>query len=238
MGYLIGYIISGVVIIISVIIALVAQSKVNDAFQTYKDINSTIDLTGCELAEKLCSDNNLNLTIKSCKGNLTDHYNPKDKSINISQSNFNSKSIAAQSIVAHEFGHALQDKENYSLFKLRQFVIKTSNFASRLLLPLLIIGIILELVLLNGIGSIVIYVSIGIYGLSLIANLVTLPVEINASKRAKDLMFQLGATSEDEVYATDRMLNAAAMTYVAGMLVSLAYFLRYLFLLLAFTRKD
>ena len=142
------------------------------------------------------------------------------------------------SIVAHEFGHALQDKERYGFYNLRQFVVKISNFASGILLPLLIIGIILEFVLMSGIGNIVIYISIGIYGLALIANLATLPVEYNASKRGKELLFSLGATSEDEVYATEKMLNAAAMTYVAGTLVSLAYFLRYLFLLLAFTRKD
>lgn len=238
MGYIIGYSISGFVIIISIIIALVAQSKVNDAYQTYKSINSSLNMTGAELAEKLSREKGLALQIKSCKGNLTDHYNPKDKSINISQGNYVSSSIAALSIVAHEFGHALQDKERYGFYNLRQFVVKISNFASGILLPLLIIGIILEFVLMSGIGNIVIYISIGIYGLALIANLATLPVEYNASKRGKELLFSLGATSEDEVYATEKMLNAAAMTYVAGTLVSLAYFLRYLFLLLAFTRKD
>lgn len=237
MGYIIGYAVSGFVIIFSIIIALIAQNKVNDAFETYKDINSSIDLTGNELAQKLNGDNNLNLTIKSCNGKLTDHYNPKDKSINISQSNFDNKSIAAQAIVAHEIGHALQDRDNYSLFKLRQFVIKTSNFASGLLIPLLIIGIILEILLMNSVGNIIIYLAVSIYSLSLIASLVTLPVEINASKRAKKLMFELGATSDDEIYATDKLLNAAAMTYLAGLLVSLAYFLRYLFLLLAITKK-
>lgn len=238
MAYYIGYIVSGVVILISIIIALVAQSKVNDAYQTYKDIDSSVDLTGEQLAHKLCSENNINLTIKSCNGTLTDHYNPTDKSINISQSNFNSRSIASQAIVAHEFGHALQDKENYAFYKLRQFVVKTSNFVSKLLIPLLIIGILMQFVFFLWAGNIIIYASVGIYAVALIANLVTLPVEFNASKRAKELMFKLGATGEDEVYATDRVLNAAAMTYVASMFVSLAYFLRFLFLLLTITRRD
>lgn len=236
MEYYLGYILSGVAIIISVIIALVAQAKVNNAFNKYKDVPSSLNMTGRELAEKLSQDNNLGLIVRECQGSLTDHYDPRDKSINISQSNFNNNSIASQAIVAHEFGHAMQDAEGYAPYKVRQVVVKVSNLVSRMLMPLLIIGILLQVFLMGIAGSLVIYISVAIYAVAVIANLVTLPVEINASSRAKDMLVRIGAGSDEEVQATDKVLNAAALTYVASLMVSLAYFLRFLFLLLMWRR--
>ena len=236
MEYYLGYILSGVATIISVIIALVAQVKVNNAFNKYKDVPSSLNMTGRELAEKLSQDNNLGLTVRECQGSLTDHYDPRDKSINISQSNFNNNSIASQAIVAHEFGHAMQDAEGYAPYKVRQVVVKVSNLVSRMLMPLLIIGILLQVFLMGIAGSLVIYISVAIYAVAVIANLVTLPVEINASSRAKDMLVRIGAGSDEEVQATDKVLNAAALTYVASLMVSLAYFLRFLFLLLMWRR--
>ena len=238
MEYYIGYIVSGVVIIISIIIALVAQVKVNNAYEENKEKLSSLDMTGEQLAEKLSSDYDLNLMVRQFSGKLTDHYDPTDRSLNISQENFNSKSIAAQAIVAHEFGHALQHAENYAPFKTRQAVVKISNFVSRMLMPLLIVGILLQVFLLGIAGPLVIYISVALYAVAVIANLVTLPVEVNASQRAKDLLVKLGCTSDSEVQATDKVLNAAALTYVASLLVSMAYFLRFLFLLLMWTKRD
>lgn len=238
MGYYIGYIVSGVVIIISVIIALVAQVKVNNAYEENKEKLSSLDMTGGQLAEKLSSDYDLNLMVRQCNGRLTDHYDPTDRSLNISQENFNSKSIAAQAIVAHEFGHALQHAENYAPFKVRQTVVKASNLISRMIMPLLIVGILLQIFLLGIAGPLVIYISVALYAVAVIANLITLPVEVNASSRAKDLLVKLGCTSDSEVQATDKVLNAAALTYVASLLVSMAYFLRFLFLLLMWTKRD
>ena len=161
-------------------------------------------------------------------------YNPKDKSLNISEANYHGTSVSAHAIVAHEFGHAMQDAKNYAPLKIRQFVIKTSNFVSKLLMPLLILGILLQIFLFSSIaGSLVIYISVALYGVSVIASLVTLPVEYNASSRAKKILIGMGSVSEDEVKGTDAVLNAAALTYVASLLLSLAYFLRFLFLLLA-----
>lgn len=238
MGYYIGYIVSGIVIIISIIIALVAQSKVNSAYEEYKDKLSSLDMTGAQLAEKLSIDNSLNLMVRSCGGRLTDHYDPTDRSINISQENYNSKSIASQAIVAHECGHALQHAENYVPYKIRQAVVKASNLVSKMLMPLLIVGILLQIFLLGIAGSLVIYISVALYAVAVIANLVTLPVEVNASSRAKNMLVKLGCTSDSEVQATDKVLNAAALTYVASLLVSMAYFLRFLFLLLMWTRRE
>lgn len=234
----IGYVICGIAVFVTVMIALFAQVKVQSAFNKYKESFSSLDLTGQELAERLAVENNVGLTIRMCHGTLTDHYDPRDKSINISETNYNSKSIASQAIVAHEFGHALQDAEDYFPFKVRQGVVKVSNFISKLLIPMIIIGLILELVLFigGGVGNIIIYIYVGIYAISVVVNLVTLPVEFNASSRAKKLLEQMGCTSEKEIYATDKLLNAAAMTYVASLLVSVAYLLRLLFILRIFNR--
>ncbi len=236
MGYYIGYIVSGFAIIIAIIIALVAQGKVSSAFNKYKDVSSSLDMTGAQLAEMLAQQYGVNIKIGSCRGTLSDHYNSRTKTLNISQANYNSKSLAAHAIVAHEFGHALQDKENYLALKLRQVVVTACNFVSTLLIPMVVIGLIMNLVFFMTAGSILIYVYVGIYAVSVLASLVTLPVEYNASARAKKLLYEMGCVSQEEVEGTDRLLNAAAMTYVASLLVSLAYFLRMLFLLLAITK--
>jgi len=238
MEFYIGYIICGIAIFLAVLVAIIAQAKVQSAFNKYNDKTSSLDLTGAQLAEKLAMENGVALTVRSCPGTLTDHYDPRDKSINISTSNFNSRSIASQAIVAHEFGHALQDAEEYFPFKVRQAVVKASNFISKLLLPMIIIGLILELLLFvgGGIGNIIIYIYVGIYSIAVIANLVTLPVEFNASSRAKKMLEQMGCTAPGEVEATDRLLNAAAMTYVASLLVSIAYLVRLLYILRIFNR--
>ncbi len=236
MDFYLGYIICGFVIIIAIFLAIFAQTKVSSAFNEFKDAPSSLDMTGAELAERLASEHGVNITVGSCRGSLTDHYDPRGKVLNISESNYNSKSLAAHAIVAHEFGHALQDKTGYKAMRVRQVVVKVSNFVSTLLLPMIIIGLILELCFFMGAGSIIIYAYVGIYAVAVIASLVTLPVEYNASARAKKLLYDMGCTSEEEVKGTDKLLNAAAMTYVASLLVSLAYFMRLLFLLLSITR--
>lgn len=239
MGYLIGYCACGAFLIFAIIVAGISQHKINSAYEAYRDENSSLDLTASDLALKLAVENNIELNIKACRGKLTDHYNPKDKSLNISEANYNSKSIAAQAIVAHEFGHALQDAQSYKPMKIRHFVIKFSNFMSSMLIPLIIVGVLLQVFITTmDVGSIFIYIVVGFYALSVIIGLATLPVEYNASSRAKELLYNQGCTSDEEVLATKRLLNAAALTYVASLLVSLAYFLRFLLIVLASSKKD
>lgn len=229
------YIISGFLIFVVIIVAIVAQAKVYSAYDKYSKKTSSLGLTGQMLAQKLCEQNNLALTIRSCNGKLSDHYNPKDKSINISQENFNSSSVASIAIVAHEFGHAMQDQEEYAPLKIRQFAIKVSSFASKALLPFLIVSILLS-IFIGYVGTIMLFVVVVVYGLSLFVNLVTLPVEIDASNRAKVMLGEM-ITDEEEQKSVKKMLSAAAMTYVASMLVSLVYFLRFLSLFLM-SRRD
>lgn len=224
----IGYYICGFLLLISIIIAVAAQTKVTSSYNKYKKVASSLNMTGAELASHLASHAGVSIKIRSCNGTLTDHYDPRDKSLNISNGNYNSNSIAAHAIVAHEFGHALQDSENYFAFKVRQMTIKISNFVSKLLIPMLILGILFEVFLFAGVGNIIIYVYAGIYFLSFLVSLVTLPVEYNASKRAKKVLAEIGIAEGNEAAAVDSVLNSAALTYVASMLVNLAYLLRIL----------
>ena len=233
---MIGYIICLVLIIGAIIIEGVAQAKVSTTFNKYKDVPSSLDMTGAELATKLATDAGINLNVDMCSGSLTDHYDSSTKTISISQANYNSKSLAAHAIIAHEFGHALQDAKGYKPLKIRQVVIKTSNFVSRLLLPMIFIGIICELFLFTG-GIFIIYAYIGIYTLAVLASLVTLPVEYNASSRAKKLLYEYGCTTNEEIVGTNDLLNAAALTYVASLLVSVTFLLRLLYLVFA-SRRD
>ena len=226
-----GYIICTCAIIVTIFIALLAETKVQGAFSKYSKVASSLDLTGEELALKLASEQGVNIKIGECSGNLTDHYDPTNKMLVISQGNYYSKSIASQAIVSHEFGHALQDAEGYAPLRIRTLTIKISNFVSRLLMPVILIGILFEFLLFTGVGRIIIYAYVGLYTFSVLVSLATLPVEYNASKRAKKLLVGIGVSSQEEVAATDDLLNSAALTYVASLLVSTAYLFRILLLL-------
>ena len=229
------YYISGILIFVAILISLFAQIKVQSTYEKYSKEKSSLNTTGGDFAKKLSIEQGLQLNINTCSGKLSDHYNSKDKSLNISAENYNSDSVASLAVVAHEFGHAMQDNEQYVPLKIRQLVIKTSNLISKWLMPLIIISAILSL-FVGLAGTIILAVMVGVYAISLLANLVTLPVEINASKRAMVLINQMNV-SEDEKSKMKQMLSAAAMTYVAALLVSLVYFLRFLSLFLL-TRRD
>lgn len=233
---MIGYYICGTGFLVAFIISIVAQALVNSRVGKYSKIQSSINKTGGELARMVAQENFMELSIKQCRGNLTDHYNPKDKSLNLSDVSYNSNSIAGQAIALHELGHAMQDQEKYLPYKVRQFIVKASGFVSKFFMPLLLIGILLEVFLVNSIvGEVVIYLAVVIYGLSFIVNLATLPVEFNASRRAKRILDGM-FISQAEREGVDSVLDAAALTYVASTLVSLVYFLRFLYILGLFRR--
>lgn len=231
------YIGAGALLFVAIIVAMIAEIKVKSTYNKYKDVAVQKDITGQMLAEMIAQKEGLNVSVKQCKGVLSDHYNPADKSINISAPNFNQNSIAALGVVAHEMGHAMQDKQGWGLYKVRQFVVKTSNFASKILLPLLIIGIITNLMYVGGIiGLAFIWIAVAFYGLSVLTNLATLPVEFNASKRALTTLQGMEIMDEVELDHAKKVLSAAALTYLASLLVSIAYFLR--FVLILFVARD
>jgi Zn-dependent membrane protease YugP len=242
MNWEIVYIISGILILPVLIWGIVAGIRVDSVFNKYKKIDADSGLTARELAEKIARDNGLNIRVVSAGGFLGDHYDPKKKVVALSREVMNSRSIAALAIAAHECGHAMQDKENYFPLRTRNFVIALSNFASRLLMPLIIISIIASIFLIFN-ESFVGYIMIAmcaIYGLSALVNLITLPTEFDASRRAKEMLNKMQIT-EDEVerQGVRRVLSAAAQTYVAALAISLLYFFRVLlYVVLVFGRRD
>lgn len=232
-----GYVLAGVLLIVALIVAIYAQIKVNSTYNTYSKVTSKSGLTGRDLAEKIIAAEGLHVTVNSIGGKLSDNYDPTKKQLNISKENMNSTSVAALGVVAHELGHAMQDARNYKPMKVRHAVIKVSNFMSGFLVPLLVIGLILDLLLIGGVtGQVFIWAAVGLYGLSTLVNLVTLPVETNASGRAMQTLRKLNVMDDVELKQTKKVLSAAALTYLAALLVSLAYFLRFLFIALQFTR--
>lgn len=235
--YEIAYIVCGILFLVVIIIGCIAQNKVNGAYKQYKDTPSSLDLTGAQLAMKLSNDLNVPITVKECRGTLSDHYNPKDHSLNISSANYNSKSIAAQAVVAHEFGHALQHANGYAPLKIRQYIIWLSGFISKMFFPMIVVGALLDLLVwgYGGAGSIIIYLVVLLYAVIVFANIATLKVEYDASDRAKKVLVSLGADSQEEVKATNKLLSAAALTYVSSLLVSIVYLLS--IILMAFDRR-
>jgi Zn-dependent membrane protease YugP len=191
---------------------------------------------GFEVARKILDSNGLkDIHVVEVPGNLTDHYDPKANVIRLSDSVYSSTSTAAIGVACHEAGHAVQYAQSYAPIKLRAAIIPITNIGSKLALPLILLGIILEAF----ISSSYIFVELGIacFSLSLIFQLITLPVEFNASRRAIYTIEQAGLLTKDEQVGAKKTLTAAAMTYVAAVAVSLAQLLR-LILLFGGRRKD
>jgi Zn-dependent membrane protease YugP len=227
------YIISSALILPVIIWAVIASIRVEVVFKKYKNISMGAGLTARELVDKIAKDNGLNITVTTASGFLGDHYDPKRKIVALSKDNINSDSISALAVAAHECGHAMQDKERYLPLKTRNVVIALSNFASRLLFPLIIVGLILSVFWSIGGGTAIVgYITVGfcaIYGLSALVGLITLPTEFDASRRAKKMLDEMNITDDiAEKRGVRRVLSAAAQTYVVSFAVSLLYFLRLL----------
>ncbi len=220
----------GIILIPGILLGLLAQIKVMRTYHVYKEIPSSSTLTASELARKLLSEHNINdISIDKATGELSDYYNYKTKSVGLSGGVYNSNSIAALGIMAHEIGHVMQYKSNYFPLKFRNFLIPLSNFISKLLWPVIFLGIFFNFMLLfdSMIGNIFIYSGIIMFGLIALISLITLPVELNASGRAKTILLSSGAINQEEVIGVKKVLNAAALTYVAALIISLLNLLRF-----------
>lgn len=207
--------------------ATYAQIKVQKTYSNYHKVPSKSGITGEQLVDLICQKEGINVTIKKGRGHLTDHYNPSKKVVCLSDSTYGHSSVAALGVVAHEMGHALQHAKGYGPLRLRTLTIRISNLTSWLYLPLLIIGIIINSIIAHSqIGTIFIWVGVGLFGLTTLISLITLPVELNASARAIKLLEGLGIMDEEELPQAKSVLSAAALTYVAALLVSIVQLLR------------
>lgn len=238
------YLISFAILIICAGLGASASAKVRSAYKTYGAMPTRSRMTGYDTATRLLRENGArDISVGRVRGSLTDHYHPTKKLVNLSESVYGDDSIASVAVAAHEIGHVMQKKEGYFLYKLRTVLVPITNFGSRLAMPLVLVGLLLDLFVYaaqdTSVGYYVALVGVALYGLSTLFTLVTLPVEYDASRRAKKMLVTEGILTEEELPYASKMLNAAAQTYVASLLSSLLYFLRFLlWVLLLFGRRG
>ena len=223
-----------ILVLIGVLISLWAQGRVNSAFNRYSKVRSRAGMTGAEAAMRLLNSQGIyDVTVRPVSGNLTDHYDPRTKTVNLSESVYHATSIAAIGVAAHECGHAMQHNEGYAPLRFRSALVPVVNFGSQLSWPLILIGVIF-----GGLGSPLVQIGILMFTLAVLFQLVTLPVEFNASSRAVRLLDSQGILSGDEVSGTRKVLSAAALTYVAAAAGSILQLLRLIILFGGRNRRD
>ena len=207
-------------VIIAAIWSMIAGAKVNSTFKKYSTVKSMRGLTGADCAMAVLRAGGVNdVRVERVSGNLTDHFDPRAKVIRLSDAVYASNSIAALGVAAHEAGHAVQHSVGYFPIKVRGAIIPVTQLGSNLALPLVIIGLILSAPTLA-------YIGVAFFGLSALFQLVTLPVEFNASRRAMEALRDGNILADSELSGAKKVLSAAAMTYVAALAVSLANLLR------------
>lgn len=216
-----------VLVLPCIILSLWASSHVNRTFQKYAKQHAMRGITGAQAAERVLRSNGVTgVQITRVSGNLTDHYDPKANVIRLSDSVYDSTSTAAIGVACHEAGHAVQYDAKYFPIHLRAAIIPITNIGSKLAMPLILLGL-----LLSALGSayeIFIYIGIACFGLSLVFQLITLPVEFNASRRAMEAIESAELLTQEEQRGARKTLTAAALTYVAATAVSLAQLIRLL----------
>jgi hypothetical protein len=203
-------------------LSLFAQFKIKSTFKRYEQVSSQRGVTGREAAAAILRRNQMSgVAIEAVAGSLSDHYDPQARAVRLSESVYGSNSLAAIGVAAHESGHAIQHKERYGFLELRHSIVPISNFASSASFPLLLLGFILQSpsLLLGGII---------LFSLVVLFHVVTLPVEINASRRAVAELSSAGLVSNDEIPAVKQVLGAAALTYLAATVAAVSNLLYYL----------
>ena len=214
-----------VIVLPCLILSMLASSSVNSTFNKYAKVNSIRRLTGAEAAQRVLSANGVTgVRIERIAGNLTDHYDPRTNVIRLSDSVYNSTSTAAIGVACHEAGHAVQYAMNYAPIKLRAAIIPLTNFGTKIAWPLMLAGLLLSSMSYAFYN--LVYVGIACFGLSLVFQLITLPVEFNASRRALVAIEEGNILTDDELVGARKTLRAAAMTYVAAVATSLVQLLR------------
>lgn len=213
-----------ILVIIGAVLCILASSRVNSTYAKYAKVRARGGMTGAEAAQRILSMSGINdVRIEHVGGSLTDHYDPTKKVLRLSDSVYGSRSVAAIGVAAHECGHALQHKEGYFPLKFRAFLVPAANIGSRLGLPLVILSLVM------GLGSLA-RIGVWVFAIAVLFQVVTLPVEFNASGRALRMVESYGIMNADEVDDCKRVLGAAALTYVAAAASSVLQLLRLLIL--------
>ncbi len=221
-----------ILVLIGVVISLWASAKVNSTYQKYSRTRSYSGLTGAEAARRILNSAGIyDVTVEHVRGNLTDHYDPRARVLRLSDSVYGSSSVAAIGVAAHECGHAIQDEESYAPLRIRSALVPVANFGTKAAIPIIVLGLFF--------GSSYTLIQIGLlcFALGTLFQIVTLPVEFNASARAVRILGDSHMLMEEELQQTRKVLSAAALTYVAAALASVLSLLR-LFLLFGGRDRD
>jgi len=226
-----------VLVLPCILLSLWASHSVNSTFKKYSQQLSIRRITGAQAAQRVLSHNGVSgVRIERVSGNLTDHYDPRTNVIRLSDNVYSNTSTAAIGVACHEAGHAVQYAENYAPIKLRAAIIPLTNFGSKIAMPLILAGILMTF--LGGFSDTLVYLGIAAFGLSLVFQIVTLPVEFNASRRAMQAIATSNLLTEEEQRGARKTLTAAALTYVAATAVALAQLLRLILLFGGRRRND
>lgn len=219
-----------ILVIIGLLISMAASAYVNRTFRRYDTVRSRSGMTGTDAARYILQQSGINdVAVQEISGDLTDNYNGQTKILSLSNSTAQSTSVAAIGVAAHECGHAVQDQRNYIPMRIRTAIVPAANIGSTLSFPLILLGVIL------GMNHTLINIGIAAFSLALLFQVVTLPVEFNASRRAIRILASGGILAADEVPMVRRVLTAAALTYVAA---ALSTFLQLLRLIILFGNND
>ncbi len=214
-----------ILIIIGVVLSLLASAKVKTTFAKYSNVRSMSGLTGAQAAESILRNAGIyDVSVQRISGNLTDHYDPKNKVLRLSDSVFANTSVAAIGVAAHECGHAIQHSKEYAPLKIRTALVPIANFGATLSWPLILVGVLLSW------SQPLITLGIALFCAAVLFQLVTLPVEFNASNRAIKILASNGMLADREVAQTKKVLGAAALTYVAAAAASILQLLRLIIL--------
>ena len=220
-----------------ILLAMWASSNVTRTFRKYSEQYSARHITGADAAQRVLRANGVTgVKIERIGGNLTDYYDPKTNVIRLSDTVYNATSTAAIGVACHEAGHAVQYAQNYAPIKLRAAIVPITNFGSKLAMPLILLGLVLTF--LESFSFTLVYLGIACFGLSVVFQLVTLPVEFNASRRAMTAIRDSNILTEEEQVGARKTLTAAALTYVAATAVALSQLLRLLMIFGGRRRRD
>ncbi len=216
-----------VLVLPAVILSILASARVNSTFKKYSSVHNRAGLTGAEVARRILYENGLyDVKIEKTHGHLTDHYDPRTNTVRLSESTYDSTSSSAIGVCAHEVGHAIQHAKGYIPLKIRNAIVPATNIGAKLSIPLILIGILLST--LGEAFAWIAYAGVACFSLCLVFQLLTLPTEFNASRRALKSISEGGYLTREETVGAKRVLSAAAMTYVAALAVTFAQFLRLL----------
>ncbi|MCL1631825.1 zinc metallopeptidase [Sporolactobacillus sp. CPB3-1] len=214
------------------LIPIWAQMRVRSTYSRYSEVRNSTGMTGAETARRILDANGLyDVTIREVPGSLTDHYDPRDKSVNLSSDIYHGASIAGTAVAAHEVGHAIQDAKDYTFMRVRSALVPVANLGSNLSYILILAGVFLGMMQLAALGVI-------FFAAAVLFQLVTLPVEFDASGRALKQIVSLGIVQNSEKKQAKKVLSAAAMTYVAAALVSMMELVRFILMITMSNREE